>query len=78
MSILAKEKPHKIKKSIGSKLFDTFNIIFLILLGLSTLYPFWDCMVVSCSSLKSYLNSTVHLWPQEWSFEGYQYIMQKK
>lgn len=70
------EQPVKIKKSLGSKIFDTCNIIFLVLLGLSTLYPFWDCLVVSFSSLRSYLNSSVHLWPQEWSVEGYRYMVQ--
>ena len=49
--------------------------ILLILLGITTLYPFWDCLVVSMSSLKSYLSTSIHLWPSEWSFEGYAYML---
>ena len=48
---MSREKPKKIKVSVGSRIFDTVNLIFLILLGLTTFYPFWDCLVVSFSSL---------------------------
>lgn len=50
---MSREKPKKIKVSVGSRIFDTVNLIFLILLGLTTFYPFWDCLVVSFSSLKA-------------------------
>ena len=50
-------------------------VLILILLGLTTFYPFWDCLVVSFSSLKSYLATNIHLWPDEWSFEGYAYML---
>lgn len=65
---------NKIRRSVGSVIFDTANIIFLCLLAFSTVYPFWDTLVVSFSSLKSYLSSSVHLWPSEWSLEGYAYM----
>jgi len=34
---MSREKPKKIKVSVGSRIFDTVNLIFLILLGLTTL-----------------------------------------
>ena len=36
---MSREKPKKIKVSVGSRIFDTVNLIFLILLGLTTFYP---------------------------------------
>ncbi len=72
---MATNKQNRIRRSFGSVLFDTVNIIFLCLLAFSTIYPFWDTLVVSFSSLKSYLSSSVHLWPSEWSFEGYGYML---
>lgn len=65
------------KTSLGSRIFDTVNIILLLLLALITFYPFWDCLVVSFSSLKSYLSTSIHLWPSEWSFEGYAYMLKE-
>ncbi len=67
----------RIRTSAGSKAFDVFNIVFLSLLALSTLYPFWDSLVVSVSSLKSYLSTPMHFWPSEFSFEGYAYMIKK-
>lgn len=67
-----------IRRSLGSRVFDTFNYTLLILIGIITLYPFWDALVVSFSSLKSYLASTIHLWPLEWSFEPYLYMFGEK
>lgn len=69
---------NKIRRSLGSRVFDVLNIVFLSLLALSTIYPFWDSLVVSVSSLKGYLSSGIHLWPSEWSFEGYSYMIQNK
>lgn len=58
--------------------FDCINITILLLLAVTTFYPFWDCLVVSASSLKSYLSTNVHLWPSEWSFAGYDYMIRNK
>ncbi|MDO5417886.1 MAG: carbohydrate ABC transporter permease [Lachnospiraceae bacterium] len=76
---MAKQKYEKqgshIKVSLGSRIFDAFNIVFLTFLALACFYPFWDCLVVSFSSLKGYLSTNIHLWPSEWSFEGYTYML---
>ena len=69
-----KKTQNKIRRSLGSKIFDALNLLFLGLLAFSTVYPFWDSLVVSFSSLKGYLSSSVHLWPSEWSLEGYSYM----
>ncbi len=66
---------NRIRRSTGSRIFDACNLIFLILLAFTTIFPFWDSFVVSFSSLRSYLSSSVHLWPGEWSFEGYAYML---
>ena len=68
-------KSRPVKHSIGNRVFDAINITLLVLLALVAFYSFWDCLVVSVSSLKSYLSSSVHLWPAEWSFEGYSYMV---
>lgn len=68
-------RKNRIKQSLGSRIFNVINVTLLIFLALITFYPFWDCLVVSVSSLKSYLSTGIHLWPSEWSFEGYAYML---
>ena len=65
---------NRIRRSAGSVVFDTLNIVFLCALAFTTIYPFWDKLVVSVSSLKGYLASSIHLWPSEWSVEGCKYM----
>ena len=65
----------KIKRSLGSRSFDVFNVLILALLAVTTIYPFWDALIVSVSSLKAYLSTPVHLWSSEFSFEGYAYML---
>ncbi len=71
----ATPRKNRIRQSLGSRIFDVVNVTVLVLLGLSTLYPFWDTLVVSFSSLRGYLSTSIHLWPSEWSFEGYIYML---
>ena len=73
--MMTAKRKNRIRRSAGSVIFDTLNLLILCLLAFSTIYPFWDTLVVSFSSLKSYLSSSVHLWPKEWSVEGYSYML---
>ena len=69
-------KKNHIKQSLGSRIFNVVNVILLAFLAIMSFYQVWDCLVVSVSSLKSYLQTGIHLWPSEWSFEGYSYMIQ--
>ncbi|PWW05239.1 carbohydrate ABC transporter membrane protein 2 (CUT1 family) [Paenibacillus cellulosilyticus] len=62
----------------GSRLFDGFNVIILTLLGVITLYPFWDTLVVSLSPLDDNLSSAVHLFPRHFTLAAYDYIFGMK
>lgn len=84
--ILSKSRRNKLKEASGNKLiynsipsriFDTFNVIFLLFLALAAIYPFWDTLVISLSTLKSYLSTSFHIWPKEWSLEAYKYVFSR-
>jgi len=59
----------------GSRGFDIINNTFLGIVALLTLYPFWDVVVVSMSSLQGYLATKIHIFPKEFDFRAYQYIL---
>jgi putative aldouronate transport system permease protein len=69
---------NKIRQGLSSRIFDHINTVLLILIGIITIYPFWDSLIVSMSSLRSYLSTGVHLWPSEFSFEGYNYMFHNR
>ena len=62
------------KRSTGDRIFDSINYIFLGMLGLITLFPFWNVMMNSLVGASEYYSKTVVLWPSHINISGYLYI----
>lgn len=56
--------------------FDYINVILMIIIMISILYPFWNQIVLSFSSSSSTTGLGIDLWPEEWSLEAYKYIFE--
>lgn len=54
--------------------FDYINVVLMIIIMISILYPFWNQIVLSFSSSSSTTGLGIDLWPEEWSLEAYKYI----
>lgn len=65
----------KIKKSVGERIFDVFNVVFLILLALTTLYPFVLIISGSISDLNAIIRNEIVLFPVGFSLDGYKNII---
>lgn len=62
--------------TIGSKVFDTANVIFMVLLMIVTLYPFLYVLFASLSDpLKLYSHTGLLLYPTGFSLKGYQFVL---
>jgi putative aldouronate transport system permease protein len=59
------------KPTLGEKIFNVFNIIFMAFMIIVTLYPFWYC--VTCSLSKDIVgnSASLMLWPKGLSFAAY-------
>ena len=53
----------KFKKSMGDRLFDGFNVLFMLFILFVTLYPFWEQLVMSFSSGYAVYEGGIKLWP---------------
>ena len=42
-----KRKGTKIKTSLGSKIFDVFNVCFMLVFAFVMIYPFWNQLVIA-------------------------------
>lgn len=62
------------KKQIKSNWFDVLNVIFMILIMLVTLYPFWNQLMISISTSKDIYSTGLLLLPSEVSFASYKVI----
>lgn len=74
----AKRVSNEIKSSLGEKVFTVFNVLFFVLLGLSTIFPFLNLIAKSLSSKEAVISGLVTLYPVELQFQTYKYVLQDK
>lgn len=65
----------KVKESVGDTLFNIFIYVIVTIIALIMLYPMLNVLAVSFASKRDALNHPLMIFPREWNFEGYQYIL---
>lgn len=60
--------------SVGDRVFDTLNYVFLTLLMVVTLYPFLNTLAVSLNAASDSIKGGIHLWPRQFSGENYRFV----
>jgi len=66
-----KAKKHNNKIHIGSRAFDVFLIVFMIIVSLIFLYPFLNVIATSLSSNRMITTGQVTFFPKEFHLDGY-------
>ncbi|MED5016994.1 carbohydrate ABC transporter permease [Paenibacillus chibensis] len=61
-------------KSLGDRILSIFVYTFLILLGFSTFYPFWNALVISLNDGMDTALGGITFWPRQWSLENYNVV----
>jgi len=69
------EYSYKIRKSTGEKIFDAFNIVFMIIIGLLTLLPLVHVLAGSLSDKIPLINMEVYLWPKGFQLLNYEMVL---
>lgn len=67
---------NKIETSLGSKLFDVGNILFMIFLIVAVLYPVLNIIAISFSNASSIAKGAIGVIPKGLNFEAYKYVFQ--
>ena len=65
---------NKKHKSISGRVFDSFNVLLMLLLIVAFLYPFWEQLVLSFSSPAAANRSGLKLWPSEFNITSYSQV----
>lgn len=66
----------KQKEGIGSRLFDAFNVLFMLLIVLITLYPLYNVLIVSVSDGSAVMRGEVTLLPKGINWKTYEIVFQ--
>ncbi len=79
--ILKDIQDKKIKKKFkitGGMVLRTINVVLLVLIAFTMVYPFWEILMKSFMTDKDIISSTHFLWPKTWQFDGYSTIFTDK
>ncbi|OBR66191.1 sugar ABC transporter permease [Paenibacillus oryzae] len=72
--MLALKKSRLRRRSLGDRLFDYGNIVFMIGLMIVTIYPFVNMIAVSFNDANDAVRGGIYLWPRLWTLDNYSYI----
>lgn len=62
-------------KSLGSRIFDGLNVVFMLGVILATLYPFYYLAIVSLSNGNAVLRGLVSFWPVGLTLDAYRLVL---
>ena len=65
----------RIRTSLGDRIFDVANYIFLIILGVITLYPVLNVVAISLSSYAGYVDNPLMIVPSGFNLDAYRQIL---
>ncbi len=60
--------------SMGDKIFDTCNYLFMIVLIIFTLYPFINMLALAFNDANDSIKGHIYLWPRQWTIQNFQYV----
>lgn len=66
-----------IKQSTGSRIFDIFLYIFMILFTFCMIYPFWNQLVISLNEGTDTVLGGLTFWPRKFTLQNYKYVFQR-
>ena len=62
-------------RGVGDLLLDIFKVLFLALVTIITIYPFWNIFVVSINDATDAVRGGIYFWPRVFSTYSYQEIL---
>ncbi len=68
-------KKIKANRSPGEWALDIFKVIFLVLVVVVTVYPFWNIFVISINDATDAVRGGIYFWPRIISFSSYKEIL---
>ncbi|NLG37587.1 MAG: carbohydrate ABC transporter permease [Clostridiales bacterium] len=66
----------KIHKSVGDRIFDSFNVIFILIFSFIMVYPFINQMALSLNEGADASRGGIYFLPRKFTLANYQYMLQ--
>lgn len=69
---------HFLKPTLGSRIFDIGNVVFMAILGFLMIYPFINLLAISLNEGTDAARGGIYLYPREFSLSAYELLFQNK
>lgn len=66
-----------IKNSLAGKIFDVFNILFMLIFTFIMIYPFWNQLVISFNEGIDTAKGGIYFWPRVFTLKNYTFMFTK-
>lgn len=63
-----------LRPSMGDRIFDICNVLFMLFLVTVTLYPMLNQLALSFNDANDSIRGGIHLWPREFTWKNYAYV----
>ena len=71
-------KKKKVSRTPGEWVLDIVKVLFLALVVIVTVYPFWNIFVISINDATDAIRGGIYFWPRKFSLSSYQEILGRK
>lgn len=68
-------KPFYIKQTLGGKIFDVCNVIFMIILTILFVYPFLNILALSFNNGQDAVRGGIYIWPRMFSTANFEFVL---
>ncbi|WDU82915.1 hypothetical protein [Caloramator sp. Dgby_cultured_2] len=62
------------RRTLGEKIFDTVNVIIMLIICFITLYPIWYVLVNSFNDGMDAMRGGIYWWPRKFSLDSYKAV----
>ena len=69
------EYRNKLRRTTGEKIFDVCNVLFMILMALVMIYPFWYVLIIAFNNGDDARFGGIYLWPRTFTLDNFNYVL---
>jgi len=66
---------NRLTRSPGERIFDYLNVIFMILLAIVMIYPFWYVLIIAFNHGDDARFGGIYLWPRSFTLDNFHYVL---
>ncbi len=68
---------NRIRRSSGELVFDSLNVLLMLIVAIVMLYPFWYVLVYALNNSTDAASGHLWLWPRKFTFENVLFVIQR-